>query len=68
MGAGVNHDDVSRLEKGQQVTHNSTQERAAKHRTLEERLLTFYGKPIDKIPRLEEREFNWGPPQGKEVW
>ena len=27
---------------------------AAGHRTLEERLVAFYGKPVDEIPRSEE--------------
>ena len=41
---------------------------AAGHRTLEERLVAFYGKPIDEIPRLETQEFDWGKPLGDEVW
>lgn len=41
---------------------------AAEHRTLEERLVAFYGKPVDKIHKLEEQEINWGKRSGDEVW
>lgn len=40
----------------------------ARHRTLEERLSAFYGKPVDKIGRLDESEVSWGKPKGREVW
>ena len=40
----------------------------AGHRTLEERLVAFYGKPIDEIPRLESQEIDWGERMGDEVW
>ena len=38
------------------------------HRTLEDRLTAFYGKPIDDIERLEEQEYDWGTAEGLEVW
>ena len=42
------------------------------HRTLEERLIAFYGKPVDQIERLEEQEYDqeydWGAAEGQEVW
>lgn len=41
---------------------------SAGHRTLEERLTAFYGKPINEIPRLETPEFDWGAAEGHEVW
>ena len=40
----------------------------AEHRTLEERLVAFYGKPVEEIPRLETREMDWGERSGDEVW
>lgn len=40
----------------------------AAHRTLEERLTSFYGKPIEQIPRVEQQEIDWGSPKGDEVW
>lgn len=40
----------------------------AAHRTLAERLTAFYGKPIDRVPRVEQQELDWGGPQGDEVW
>lgn len=41
---------------------------AAAHRTLEERLTAFYGKSVDQIDRLEDKEFDWGRKSGEEIW
>jgi len=41
---------------------------AVPHRTLEERLTAFYGRPIDQIRRLDDREVDWGSAQGAEEW
>ena len=38
------------------------------HRTLEERLTAFYGRPIEEIPRLNDQEVDWGGKSGDEVW
>ena len=39
------------------------------HRPLEERLTSFYGKPIDEIERISgDHEINWGASEGAEVW
>ena len=38
------------------------------HRTLEERLTAFYGKPIEEIPTVENEEVDWGHGEGSEVW
>lgn len=38
------------------------------HRTLEERLTAFYGKPIEEIVPLQEEETDWGKAEGNEVW
>ena len=38
------------------------------HRTLEERLTAFYGKPVDQIPRVEQEEVDWGKAEGDEIW
>lgn len=41
----------------------------ARHKTLEERLTTFYGKSIDEIGRINEaQEIDWGKPVGEEIW
>lgn len=40
----------------------------AGHRTLEERLTAFYGKPVDEITRMETQELDWGKQSGAEVW
>ena len=41
---------------------------ATLHRTLEERLTAFYGKPIDQISRIESEELDWGKAEGPEAW
>ena len=41
---------------------------AAGHRTLEERLTAFYGKPVEEFTRLETQELDWGERTGDEVW
>ncbi len=40
----------------------------APHRTREERLTTFYGKPIEEIDRIQSEEIDWGKAEGSEVW
>ena len=40
----------------------------ARHRTLEERLTTFYGKPLEQIGTVESEELDWGSAEGTEVW
>lgn len=41
---------------------------AVPHRTLEERLSAFYGKPITEINRIESSELAWGKAEGAEQW
>jgi antitoxin MazE len=38
------------------------------HKTLEERLTAFYGKPVEEIERVHSEEVDWGKPEGGEVW
>ena len=38
------------------------------HRTLEERLTAFYGKPVEEIERMDDQEYDWGSTEGQEVW
>ena len=40
---------------------------ARRHRTLEERLTAFYGKPLDQISPIIQEECDWGKPEGEEV-
>lgn len=37
------------------------------HRTLEERLTSFYGKPLEEISPISQEELDWGKAQGDEV-
>lgn len=41
---------------------------AAPHKTLEERLTAFYGKPVEEIDRIQNEEIDWGSAEGSEVW
>ena len=41
---------------------------APRHKTLEERLTAFYGKPLDQIPQLLDDEVDWGKAEGQEAW
>lgn len=38
------------------------------HRTLEDRLIAFYGTPVEQISRLDDTEVDWGRPEGHEAW
>lgn len=40
---------------------------AVPHKTLDERLTSFYGMPIEQIPRAESREIDWGEPAENEI-
>ncbi len=37
------------------------------HRTLEERLTAFYRKSIDQISHIDQKEVEWGKPEGDEI-
>jgi len=39
-----------------------------RHKSLEERLTAFYGKPIEEIGLIQEKELDWGKPEGHEAW
>ena len=41
---------------------------AVPHKTLEERLTSFYGKPLERIDRIQSQEVDWGQSEGSEVW
>lgn len=41
---------------------------AAPHKTLEERLTAFYGKPVGEISRIQSQEVYWGHAEGNEAW
>ncbi len=50
---------------------NSLQIRAAavRHRTLEERLTSFYGRDVRELGRVDgEPEVDWGKSEGAEEW
>ncbi len=40
-----------------------------RHRSLEERLTEFYGRPVEEIEKVESApEVDWGKAKGAEVW
>ena len=41
---------------------------ALPHKTLEQRLVEFYEKPIEDIERCQEKEMDWGKAEGREIW
>lgn len=40
---------------------------APRHRSLEDRLTAFYGKPLDQIEPFHTEEVEWGKAEGGEV-
>lgn len=58
------------LEKGQSKEESRVDLRktAPFHQTLEERLVAFYGKPPEEIGPTGDKEIDWGPARGNEVW
>ena len=60
------HDRVELVQMEDSI--NIRRASAVPHRTLEERLTAFYGKPIDQIGRVESEGLEWGKAEGSEVW
>lgn len=62
----LENDRVELTQAGDSITIKKA---ATAHKTLEERLTAFYGKPIDEIqPISSEPEVDWGDATGAEVW
>ena len=59
------HDRVELIRSDNAVTIRKA---TAVHKTLEERLVAFYGKPLEEIQRLQEPVWDWGKAEGSEVW
>ena len=62
----LRENDRVELTQTEKVIH--IQKAGVPHRTLEERLTAFYGKPIDQIPRVGQEEVEWGKAEADEVW
>jgi antitoxin MazE len=60
------NDQVELLQESDSITIK----KAAKvsHKTLEQRLTAYYGKPIEQIERIPTEEVDWGKAEGHEVW
>ena len=66
-GLGLRENDrVELVQNGDSITIRPAA--TVPHRTLEERLTAFYGKPVTEIERLETPEYDWGKAQGTEAW
>lgn len=61
-GLGLKENDrVELIQTGSEILVR----KAVAHRSLEDRLTAFYGKPIEEIERLPENpEVEWGVPAG----
>ena len=61
------NDKVELQQNGESITIRKLA--STEHRSLEERLVAFYGKPIEAIASAEPtEEYDWGKPEGDEVW
>lgn len=60
------NDRVELIQTGNTLTIKKAD--TAPHRTLEERLTAFYGKPIEGIDRIQSGEIDWGKAEGLEEW
>lgn len=60
------NDRVELIEEGDGIRIQKAAQ--PQHRTLEERLTAFYGKPLDEIGLIESEEIDWGRTEGSEVW
>lgn len=66
-GLGIfENDRVELLQRDDMITIKKVT--APRHKTLEERLTAFYGKPVKQIPRFTDEEADWGKAEGEEVW
>lgn len=67
QGLGIRENDrVELSQAGDTITIKKAV--AAPHRTLEDRLSAFYGKPVEEIGRIEGVEIDWGKAEGHEEW
>ena len=62
MYANIAHTGISCQENFSAIRKPS------RHRTLEERLASFYGKPFNEIAPVVQEEYDWGKPKGDEAW
>ena len=60
------NDRVELIQTGDALTIKKAD--TAPHRTLEERLTAFYGKPVEEISRIQSSEIDWGKAEGQEEW
>lgn len=60
------NDRVELIQGADTITIKKTM--PVQHKTLEERLTAFYGKPVSQIDRIENEEIDWGTAEGSEAW
>lgn len=61
------NDRVELIQSQDAITIRKVEEHP--HRTLEERLTSYYGKALEEIGTIEsEEELAWGGARGSEVW
>lgn len=64
-GLGLREND--RVELIQTSDSIAIKKAAAPHKPLADRLVAFYGKPLDQIDRIENAEIEWGRAEGDEL-
>lgn len=61
------NDKVDLKQDGDTITIKKSTQNV--HRSLEERLVEFYKKPIESIESVDSiGEYDWGPSRGSEEW
>lgn len=65
LGLSTN-DQVELIQSGDSLTVRKAA--SHRHRTLEERLTSFYGVPAEELGRVEQPEYDWGGAAGGEAW
>ena len=60
--------DYDRVEVSFQNNSITIRRASTPHRTLEDRLTAFYGKPLEEIEAVSSAECDWGEPEGAEAW
>ena len=64
----VNLWESSSVEVSYQNDANIVKREAVPHRSLEERITSFYGKPLSEIDPVFAKEYDWGERVGAEEW
>lgn len=65
LGLSTN-DQVELIQSGDSLTIRKAEK--YRHKSLEERLTSFYGVPVEQLGQVEQPAYDWGGKAGGEVW